>query len=310
MYLVCGEALYDFFLTDSTTPGALTFDARAAGSPFNTAIGIVRQGGKSALFTGVSTDMLGRRLVEVLEAEGVATRYLVRSDRLTTLSLVDLSAGQPAYAFYGAGAADRSLTEADLPALGDEITGLHFGSYSIAAEPIATTLAALAERERHRFISLDPNIRPTVVPSPDIWRQRIEELLPVADLVKISTEDLEIVYPGATAETIAADWLGRGPTLIVVTDGGKPVRAFRGADCMSVTPPDVEIVDTVGAGDAFQATLLARLAELGGPANAIQTVGNTELGGILLDAASVAAANCARRGFDIPRRVNWSTISC
>ena len=96
------------------------------------------------------------------------------SGRRTTLSLVDLThAGAPAYAFYGVGSADCSLAIDDLPDLDDTIKGLHFGSYSIAVEPVAATFAELAKRERNRFISLDPNVRPSVIADPTIWRNRL-----------------------------------------------------------------------------------------------------------------------------------------
>ena len=125
MYLVCGEALYDFFLDDEDASGAMRFDARVGGSPFNVAIGISRLGGKCGLLTGISTDMLGERLVGVLESESVSTRYLLRSDRLTTVSLVGLDThGSPAYAFYGLGSADRSVTPSDLPKIDPEIRGI------------------------------------------------------------------------------------------------------------------------------------------------------------------------------------------
>lgn len=107
MYLVCGEALFDVFLEGEDGPGKLQFNARAGGSPFNVAIGIARLGGRSALLTGISTDLLGNNLAKVLEAESVSTDYLLRSGRRTTLSIVALdAAGHANYVFYGPGSAD------------------------------------------------------------------------------------------------------------------------------------------------------------------------------------------------------------
>jgi len=301
MYLVCGEALFDFFLTHEDDPSALQFHAVAGGSPFNVALGIVRQGARSALFTGVSRDMLGERLVAVLDNAGVETRYLVRSHRPSTLSLVDLSQDcQPSYAFYGDGAADRSLTSDDLPILGDEISGIHFGSYSIAAEPTASSFARLAEREGHRFISLDPNVRAAVIPSADLWRKRIDCLLPHVNLVKTSTEDLAILYPDAPIETVARGWLRAGPQWVVVTDGPDTVRAFRETDVLTVEPPSVHVVDTVGAGDAFQATMLARLGDYALSGDLLPGLSSAELRTILQSAAEAAAESCTRRGFNCP----------
>lgn len=305
MYLICGEALFDFFLTGAEGPGALRFEARAGGSPFNVAIGIARRGGRAALLTGVSEDMLGARLARLLESEGVETGYLIRSGRRTTLSLVDLSEGQPAYAFYGLGSADAAVTEADLPALGPEISGLHFGSYSIATPPVADAFAALAARERARFVSLDPNVRPTVEPDMAVWRRRIAALAPHVDLLKVSAEDLGLLFPGEAPAAIARRWLAEGPRLVVVTDGGRAARAYRSSKTVSetveVAPPPCAVVDTVGAGDAFQAALLAGLAERGDPLTALAALDREAVAALLGRAARLAAATCARRGADIPR---------
>lgn len=302
MYLICGEALYDFFLKEAHAPGALSFEARSGGSPFNVAIGIARRGGKSALLTGLSNDPLGTRLHTLLTEEGVETGYLIRSGRRTTVSLVDLSPdGQPAYAFYGVGSADTALSREEIPAIGPEIYGLHFGSYSIAVTPVADAFMALAERESGRLISLDPNVRPTIEPDLDIWRGRIDRLLAYTDMVKTSTEDLEVLYPGVAPADIAERWLAKGPKLVVVTDGGAAVTAFTGTDKIAVNPPVSQVVDTVGAGDSFQATLLAELAKDGDPKAALATLDAAKIETLVTAAAAVAAATCARRGADIPR---------
>jgi fructokinase len=184
MFLVCGEALFDFFLETEAGPGSARYQARAGGSPFNVAIGMARLGQASGLMTGMSRDLLGQRLRRVLEDEGVATDYLIATDRPTTISLVGLdTAGVPAYQFYDAGSADTGVTESDLPVLGPEISGLHFGSYSIAVAPVGDALAALARASAGRFISVDPHIRPTVDPGMRVWRARLEALLPQANRV-------------------------------------------------------------------------------------------------------------------------------
>lgn len=301
MYLICGEALFDLFLTTDNGRGSLGFEARAGGSPFNVAIGIARQGGRAALLTGVSDDMLGDRLAAMLEREGVDTRYLVRSGRRTTLSLVDLAnAGQPAYSFYGVGSADCSLDVGDLPTLDDTIQGLHFGSYSIAVDPVAAAFAELAARERHRFISLDPNVRPSVVADPVIWRERIAALLPFVDLVKVSREDLAVLNPDSGPEAVAHCWLGAGPSIVVVTDGASSVRAYRPDALIEVVPPSVDVVDTVGAGDAFQAALLTCLMHAASDRMNAATIPDAVLQAALRQASEVAAETCRRRGADIP----------
>jgi len=303
MYLVCGEALFDVFLDREDEPGTLRFDARAGGSPFNVAIGIARLGGRSGLLTGISTDMLGSRLVRLLDTESVSTHYLLRSGRRTTLSLVALDdAGHAEYVFYGLGSADCSVSKEELPPIGPEVTGLHFGSYSLVVQPVADAFSAVAAAAGERFVSVDPNVRPTVEPDLDIWRTRVAEYVRYADLVKISAEDLQFLYPNTNPETKAVDWLDAGVQAIVVTDGGNDVQAWtRGGHAARVTPPVSDVVDTVGAGDSFQAALLARLATEQDPKSAVASLDAERLGKLLNYALKAAAVTCSRRGADLPR---------
>lgn len=304
MFLVCGEALFDFFLESEDGPASATYAARAGGSPFNVAIGLARLGAPSGLLTGLSRDLLGARLRRVLEDEGVSTGYAIATDRPTTISLVGLDpAGVPAYQFYGAGSADTGVVTSDLPAIGADVEGLHFGSYSIAAAPVADAFAELARRETDRFISLDPNVRPTVEPDMDVWRARMATLLPHVDLMKVSREDLDRLWPGRSSEDCAADAISAGADLVVITDGDGAARGWT-ADGITAaaTPPRVAVIDTVGAGDTFQAALIARLRGRG-PDGAPATSGLDAgtLGAILDYGARAAAITCSRRGADLPR---------
>ncbi len=309
MFLVCGEALFDFFLESEVGPAAATYAARAGGSPFNVAIGLARLGQDSGLLTGLSSDLLGQRLSQVLAAEGVSTTYAIPTDRPTTLSLVGLdAAGVPAYQFYDNGSADTGVTEADLPALGDEVVGLHFGSYSLAAAPVADAMAALARGKRGRFVSVDPNVRPTVEPDMDVWRARMKVLFPLADLVKISAEDLGLLWPGKAPEALAAELTDAGVQLVVVTDGGEAATGWTsGGLHATAVPPRVKVVDTVGAGDTFQAALLARLLrDAGGMKAAVAGLDRAGLAATLDYAARAAAITCSRRGADLPRAAELS----
>ncbi len=304
MFLVCGEALFDFFLESETGPSSATYAARAGGSPFNVAVGLARLGVESGLLTGLSTDLLGARLGQVLADEGVSTRYCVPTDRPTTLSLVGLdAAGVPAYQFYGRGSADIGLNAEDLRLPGDEVVGLHFGSYSIAAAPAADAMARLALMDDRLFVTLDPNVRLNVEPDLDIWRERLAVLASRADVVKVSAEDLDLLRPGAAHGNVAADFIAQGVSLVVITDGGGAARAWAiGGVEASAVPPAVTVVDTVGAGDTFQAVLIERLlASPEGPRAAARGMDGDRLGAILARCARAAAITCSRRGADLPR---------
>lgn len=299
--LVCGEALYDLLQTGSGENGAVAFDAQPGGSPFNVAMGVARLGGKAALLTGLSTDAMGERLHQQLVTEGVDTGYLVRSDRRTTLSMVGLDqSGSPDYAFYGGGTADCALTVEDMPSLPPEIQALHFGSYSLVVQPVADALAVLASAHPDRFISLDPNIRPTIQPDMQIWRERIDALRPNADLIKVSVEDLAHLFPGENAEEIVRTWVQEHPCTVVLTAGAQRISAFNGDDVVNAVPPRVDVVDTVGAGDSVQAALLTQLQRrkaLEAPRRTIST--HTWLEMIEI-AVAVGARTCTVRGARMP----------
>lgn len=304
MFLVCGEALYDLFVEEET-PAGFRIDARIGGSPFNVAVGLARLGRRAALLAGVSTDPFGARLATTLEAEGVETRFLARLPNPTTLAVVALGEnGEPRYAFHGHEAADRSLSRTHLPDLPEAVSCLHFGSFSLVAEPTAATLLALAERERgRRFISLDPNVRTNVEPDPARWRSTIERFARTADLVKLSEEDLGHLDPEAEPDHLARAWIDGGARIVVLTRGARGAALWTGTHRVDHPGLGVEVVDTVGAGDAFQAALLTALDETGFLSGREIADMNEKDGHRLLEfACGAAARSCTRRGADFPRR--------
>ncbi|SDU25694.1 carbohydrate kinase [Stappia sp. ES.058] len=303
MILVCGEALFDLFADE--TSDRLTFDARIGGSPFNVAVGLARLGTPAAFFGALSHDLFGQRLRRALAAEGVDLSFALGTDALTTLSIVGLDdTGSPAYGFYGKDAADRQIRKSDLPDLPDSIDTIQIGSYATLVSPVGDSLLALAVREHgRRLIAYDPNVRPTVVADMSAWRERFADLLPHVDLLKISLEDLELMFPGNDPQTLAETWLAQGPALVIVTRGGDGATAFTARHRVEVAGDAVALVDTVGAGDTFQAAILARLGETcGRRRSALERLGDTDMLGLLRFAARAAALTCSRRGADLPRR--------
>lgn len=304
MFIVCGEALMDVYVRGDTPTGAL-LDARVGGSPFNTAVGLARLGQPVSLLAAVSRDALGERLVTALQAEGVGTALIERHHARTTLSVVGLDTMRvPTYAFYGEGGADRLLSPAALDIVPGDAVALHVGSLAMVVEPIASTLRILIEHLHGRTpIVYDPNVRLAVEPRLHKWREALEWMLPRAQLVKISDEDLDLVYPGTSDDAFAARVLGAGAALVVVTRGAEGACAWSATSTASVGTVSVEVVDTVGAGDSFEAALLAWLAEHGSLAEpAMRALTETDLGAALAFASRAAAITCSRRGADLPRR--------
>ena len=304
MFVVCGEALMDVFAVGDT-PTGVALDARVGGSPFNVAVGLARLAQPVAFFAALSKGFLGERLLRALVAEGVATMAVTRVDAPTTLSLVGLDAqGVPSYSFYGEGAADRQLGLDALAALPAGVRAIHLGSYATVVAPIAATLRVLVERERSRaLICYDPNIRLNVEPELARWREMLQWMLPRTHLLKISEEDLSLLLPGMALQQFAENALSQGVALVVVTRGGDGAVAWTSPLPVSVPSVPVTVIDTVGAGDTFQAALLTWLAEQGAlSAAGLRSLLPSQVQAALQFAANAAAITCSRRGADLPRR--------
>lgn len=307
MILSCGDALFDVFANPTASASSVALDARVGGSPLNVAVALSRLGQSAAFLAKVSTDSLGLKLLAYLKSENVCTDLIIRTSAPTTLAIVALDEkGVPAYSFYTNGTADRSLEVSELPArLPDAIRAIHIGSYSTALEPTAASLEALVTRERgRRFISYDPNVRPSIVPDADLWHRRVTALTAQAHMVKASAEDVQFLYPGAAVSDILSDWLARGASLAVATMGDDgAIAVTRHGVTARVTSRPVKVIDTVGAGDTFQAALLTWLSENGRLSpDGLASLSADDLNALLTFASRAAAITCSRRGADMPRR--------
>jgi fructokinase len=304
MFVVCGEALFDVFSAGETATG-MTLDARIGGSPFNVALGLRRLGQPVQFLGGVSRGFMGDRLMKALAAEDIGTQCVQLLDAPTTLSLIGLSAqGVPAYSFYGEGCADRLLNPTVLDTVPVDTQAIHVGSYAMVVEPVASTQRALVEQWHQRcVIAYDPNVRLNVEPDLQRWRDTLDWMAGRTHLLKVSDEDLGLLYPGQSHASLALRWRTAGVSTVVVTRGGEGAQAWTPAGELSVAPVRVEVIDTVGAGDTFQASLLCALAERNrlSPA-ALPTLSLGDWAQVLDFAARAAAITCSRRGADLPRR--------
>jgi fructokinase len=263
MILCCGEALIDM-LPRETAAGEAAFAPHPGGAVFNTAIALGRLGAPAGLLAGLSTDLFGQRLAAALAASGVSAALCPRSARPTTLAFVELAGGQARYAFYDENTAGRMLAAADLPALDEGVQALFFGGISLVAEPCGTTYEALAAREAgRRTVMLDPNIRPGFIADEGAYRARLARMIALADIVKVSDEDLRwIAGPGETG-ALARGLLAQGPRIVCVTEGARGATVWTAAGAVQAPAPRVAVVDTVGAGDTFNAGFLAALHAAG-----------------------------------------------
>ena len=305
--IVAGEALVDLSAAERAGgSSSLAMTARAGGSPANVAVGLARLGIPTSFAGRLSRDPLGVFLREQLARSGVDLALCVEAPQPTTVALVGLdAAGTAAYSFYVEGTADWQWTPAELPGPQAGVA-IHTGSLAIALEPGADVLAGWIAEQRAggAFISLDPNVRPALVLGRTGYRSRLDALIAVANLVKVSDEDLDALEPGVAPLATARSWAQRGPELVVVTHGAGG-STFVSADGTAVhcEATEVSVVDTVGAGDAFTAGLLAFLADRGWlRAGVAAMLDSDALMQALRFAGRVAALTCERAGADPPTR--------
>ena len=259
MILSCGEALIDM-LPRVTTAGEAAFAPYAGGAVFNTAVAAGRLGAPSGFLSGLSSDLFGDLLRRTLAESQVDASLAPVTARPTTLAFVTLRGGQASYAFYDENTAGRMLAPADLPPLPREVEALFLGGISLVGEPCGSAYEALQAREApHRVTMIDPNIRPGFVADEAAYRARLDRMIARADIVKVSDEDLRWLLGPGDAHDLARGLLARGPSVVCVTEGARGATAHTAAGHLHVEAPKVTVADTVGAGDTFNAGVLASL---------------------------------------------------
>jgi fructokinase len=296
--VVAGEALID--LTPIDREGVSAYLPHAGGSSYNVAVGLGRLGTPTAFLGRLSRDPFGRMLRAHLESSGVSTALTVIGSEPTAVAFVHLGVDEPEYSFHIADTADRSLLPAELGPLTDDVDCIHFGSISLVLEPAASTYEYLGRREAgRRLLTLDPNIRPSLLHDPDVYRCRLEDWVARVDLVKVSAADLAWFAPGASVDEVATRWLELGAALVLVTLGSKGAQAYGRGTSVAVGPAEVMVVDTVGAGDAFTSAVLAYLHRNGCLGrSALERLSTSRLEGLLSFATTAASRSCCRPGAD------------
>ena len=303
MILCAGEALIDM-LPRETADGEAAFSPHAGGAVFNTAIALARLGADTAFFSGISDDLFGTILSDRLEASGVDTSLLARSSRPTTLAFVTLTDGHAKYAFYDENTAGRMLAEADLPPLPDRVSAVFFGGISLVVEPCASAYAALCARAASsKVVMIDPNVRQGFITDEAAYRARLKSMLGRADIVKVSDEDLAWLAGHDDKAGAAAEMLDAGAALVCVTEGAEGVTAHAREGAVRVAAQKVQVVDTVGAGDTFNAGVLAALDAAGCLSKAaVRDLSEGTIRDALSLGVRAAAVTVSRAGANPPTR--------
>ena len=254
--LVVGESLIDVVRRADGSS-----QEHVGGSPANVAVGLARLGHSVTLATRVGEDGRGARIANLLAEEGISlTEGNPKHGGRTSVatSTIDAS-GAAEYSF------DLSWDLLDVAPI-EGVAHVHTGSIAATLEPGASAVLTTVQRARpYATISYDPNVRPSLMGDPHEVRGKIEALIGLSDVVKASDEDIAWLYDGVPLPDILRLWGQLGPALMVVTRGnrGAVVGLGMAGELTSVDAPDVEVVDTVGAGDSFMAGLLSGLLDAG-----------------------------------------------
>lgn len=309
MFVVAGEALIDLIERPDGGAGDPVYDGCPGGGPFNSAIALARLGSETGYLFPLSSDMPGERLADRLEQASVGLLHPRRPDAPTPLALVSVTRdGQPGYRFYRAGTADRDLDADELiAALPARISVFHTGTLAISEDPDAAILERViaAARERGALISVDPNMRPAGNRDLAGYAARVKRVLGHADILKASDEDLAVLFPGLDpAAAIERAMKEFGVALAVATMGARGARALSGrGEAESPARRPSRVVDTVGAGDCFQAGLLAWLVDNGADSvDGLADLDAAALTAALRQAVVTAGLNCAAKGCVPPTR--------
>lgn len=308
MIIVGGEALIDLVVHPD---GRVV--ASPGGGPYTTARTIGRLGVAVAFVGGISTDRFGQGLRDGLRADGVSVDFAVPTDAPTTLALAEIdAAGTAAYRFYTSDTSTTALGTDRLDTLGlpaplgrsaggggPTVAALHVGTLGLVLEPLADAMEALVDRASDDMVVMvDPNCRPAASVDRSRDLDRLGRVIGRADVVKVSTDDLTWLRPGTSPDAAIGAILDAGPAVVLWTDGAAPVRVVTARGTMSIMPPDVRVVDTVGAGDAFGGGFLA--AWIGSGLGRAELDADDALAAAAHHGVRVASLTCTRAGADPP----------
>lgn len=259
---VTGEALIDFI--PAPTAHGSGFAPMCGGSTYNAAKAVAMLGGRAQFIGALSSDMFGTRLNADLAAHGVGCDFAPRTDAPTTLAFVQYDGADARYAFFNNGSATQitDLTQfSGTIAAGDIV---HVGSISLIDNPGADHITGFALRlPSDVLLSIDPNVRAGMIRDQAAWRARMAQLMARADVIKLSTEDLDYLAPQQSAADFAAQHLAGGCGLVVVTFGAEGIYLASRAGTARLPAFSRDVRDTVGAGDTVTGAILSGMTARG-----------------------------------------------
>jgi fructokinase len=251
---VMGEALIDIIVDPE---GEVT--SVVGGAPLNTARTIARLGEQASFLGGVSTDAFGQRILRMLTADGVTLGLGHQVPEPSTLAIAQIdTSGAASYRFLLEGTSAAAVTaDMAVACVGTDVSVIHVGTLGLVLEPLASASAAVVAAARDdQIVMVDPNCRPSVMTSSEVFDRTLASVLTRADVIKVSGDDLAFMFPGERPATAAEQIHMRTGATVLFTDAADSVRVMcaGGTDVLAV--PAVPVVDTVGAGDSFSGGFL------------------------------------------------------
>jgi fructokinase len=252
---VLGEALVDIIVDPRGEVASVV-----GGAPLNTARTIARLGIPATFLGGVSTDAFGERIMRLLEADGVTLGLGSQVPEPTTLAIAQIDAhGAATYRFMMEGTSAAAVTpEMAVSHVDASVRAIHVGTLGLVLQPLADASVALVNSALgDQLVMVDPNCRPSVMTGSAVFAEALASVLPRADVVKVSGDDLAFLYPTVERAQAAADLARSSGSVVLFTDGAEAVRILAAGTEVVVDVPRVPVVDTVGAGDSFSGGFLA-----------------------------------------------------
>lgn len=298
MIYVIGEALIDIIVDAEGTVLASV----VGGAPLNTARTIARLEVPATFLGGISTDAFGNRMMRLLAEDGVHYALASQVPEPTTLAIAELDRhGAATYRFVMDNTSATAVTpDAALAAIGPDCRAVHAGTLGLVLQPLAdATRAVVKSSPADCLVMIDPNCRPSVMDSSEVFTRTLDAVLARADIVKVSGDDLAFLMPNLDSRSAAQELQRQSGALVLFTDGAGSVQVIAASETVTIEVPRVNVVDTVGAGDSFSGGFLAHWMARG--------LGRRELTDLpaVVEAAAfgikVAGITCQRAGADPPR---------
>ena len=296
MILCSGENLIDFVPVSKNTE---IFKACVGGSPLNTAIGLGAMNAPVYFFSRISNDFFGRKIISFLKKNNVKTNLIQKTSDKTTLGFVS-NRNKPEFSFYANQTADRNLSHYDFKkSILKKIVLAHFSSISLVLKPGSETYFKIIKNlKKTSLISIDPNIRSSLIENKNNYLTRFKQFLKLADIIKLSDEDFNYLSNNNNPDKVIPNWIQKNNiSFVILTLGEKGSILYSKKLRIFIKSYKVKVADTVGAGDIFQAAVINYLYKSKNLSNdKLLNLKKSDWEKCLKFASKAAAINCTKEG--------------